>query len=255
MIVTGRFACAVEIVRNFPYADISREKTYHILSGPINLMEKDPQWLNADTEGGVQEAEDLKLEVMRRQSRTYYELEQLIHAVESLASWVEHERPFQSKPHASTTHPSALKKVKVAMDDAMQPLLAGILRNPIDEQEATDLQYVRDAYLPEIIIAYNTALYTAGPIISRDSYITSMDLSVAVASEATGLTECFVHAGRVRELVLSFAQTSKMMLIMKANGGPRKAKKEKAGKDIGIWEIAPQGQLGLMAAAHGHDLS
>lgn len=250
-LVAGRFACAVEIVRNFPYAKISKEKAFHVLNRPVNVMEPDPNPPRIDSENEDEQAEALKLDLMKKQSRTYYELEQLIHAIDSLNIWVIHERPYTVNTHTTIPAPNAMKRAKVDMDEAMQPLLSGILRNPIDEEEAADLLQIRNTYLPEVIIAYNTALYTAGPTISRESYIESMDLSVAVASESSGLTECFVQAGRMRELVSSFAQTSKMMLIMKASGGPRKtAKKEKAGKELGIWEIGP-GNSNLSISALG----
>lgn len=233
---------------------MSKEKAYHVLNRPVNLMEPDPHPPRMNSDDENEQAEALKLDLMKKQSRTYYELEQLIHAIDSLNVWVTHERLYSVNTHTTVPASNAMKRAKADMCDAMQPLLSGILRNPIDEEEAVDLQQIRNAYLPEVIIAYNTALYTAGPTISRESYIESMDLSVAVASESSGLTECFVQAGRMRELVSTFAQTSKMMLIMKASGGPRKsAKKERAGKELGIWEIGP-GSSNLSISAIGNGI-
>lgn len=235
--MTGRFGCALEIVRNFPYESMSTLKSDQVIGLSVNIMDKNMPWPEAGSDEAIQ------WELLRRQSRTYYELEQLVHAIETLSEWVINERPYTAKPEAAGPPPSRLKSAKAEMDDAMAPLLAGILRNPIDEEEAEDLQHIRRTYLPEVIIAYNTALYTAGPTISRDSYIESMDLSVAIADETNDLAECFVQAGRMRELVTSFAQTSKLMLVMKGNGRSRKGNlMEKTGKDRGIWEIGSQGQ-------------
>lgn len=203
-------------------------------------------WPEEGTEAAIQWA------LLKRQSRTYYELEQLVRAISSLSEWANVEREYTDKPRAASTAPPELRDAKAALDEAMAPLLTGILRHPMDEAEAADLEQIRKTYLPEIIIAYNTALYTAGPTITRDSYIEVMDLSVAIADEATGLTECFVQAGRMQELVTSFAQTSKLMLVMKANGRPRKAHRE--GKDLGLWEIGPQGQ-GVIAGTADADVS
>ncbi|KAK5123074.1 hypothetical protein LTR85_003270 [Meristemomyces frigidus] len=233
-LVTGRFGCAFEIVHEFSFDSMSMLKSQQVLGRPINVMDKNLPWQTPDSEGSIQ------LELLRRQSRTYYELEQLVHAIMALSIWVSHERALTSQPKAAGSAPTELKRAKSELDEAMAPLLSGILRNPVDEREDADLQHIRKTYIPEIIIAYNTALYTAGPTISRDSYIESMDLSVAVADESNGLAECFLAAGRMRELVSSFAQTSKLMLVMKANGRPRKANKE--GKELGLWEIGPQGQ-------------
>jgi nuclear pore complex protein Nup107 len=212
-------------------------------------MDKDVPWPQGDEEETVQ------YDLLRQQSRTYYELEQLVTAVSALSAWVLQERPYTRDPARAGPAPSELKQAKIALDEAMQPLLSGILRTAKDHEEAADLEQIRKTYIPEIIIAYNTALYTAGPTITRDSYVDAMDLSVAVASEASGLTEPFMKSNRMRELVTSLAQTSKQMLIMKASGRPWKSPKEKAGKDLGIWEIGPQGHSSLSAGADEVDVS
>jgi len=225
----------MEIVRNFQYDDIARSKSFEIIGRSVNVMDSNvPQ-----PPPGSDEA--LSWEVLRQQSRTYFELGLLVHAVEALSNWAIHERQFTTKPRPAGGAPAALRQAKLELDESMAPLLAGILQTSVDDAEAYDLQYIRVHYLPEIIIAYNTALYTAGPTISRDSLLESMDLSTAIAKDSTGLSECFVDAGRMRELVNSFAQTSKLMLVMKAEGRPWKVKKDRVGRDLAMWEIATEG--------------
>ncbi|KAK3114296.1 Nucleoporin nup84 [Teratosphaeriaceae sp. CCFEE 6253] len=239
-LLTGRLACAVEIVHEFPCEVIAHQKSYSVLGRSANVMDKSltPADQNSD--------EARQWEVLRQQARTYCDLEHLVHAIEALAHWVEHERPCTDPPKPGNAVPPAMRRAKIALTESMAPLLAGVLMHAKDEEEKDLLDQIRRMYLPEVLIAYNTALYTAGPTISRDSYIESMDLSVAIASsEANGLAETFVQAGRMRELVKGFAQASKMMLVMKANGRARKP--DKKGKDLGIWEIGPQGS----AAAEG----
>jgi nuclear pore complex protein Nup107 len=78
-----------------------------------------------------------------------------------------------------------------------------------------------------------------------------MDLANAIAKgkdangdmvEYNGLEECFVQAGRMRELVECFALTSKLMLILKAEGRAWKAsKKDRMGRDLGMFEIGSGG--------------
>ncbi|KAK5130207.1 hypothetical protein LTR08_002292 [Meristemomyces frigidus] len=228
-LMTGRIDCAREVVRQYPYDVMSRLKSQPALGRSVNVMDTNTLRPNETTEFTT------KLEMLKRQSRAYFELEQLVSAVTSLSVWVKHERAYTTQSKPAGPAPSGLRNAKAEMDEAMAPLLTGILRHPVDEREAVDMEHIRRTIMPEIIIAYNTALYTAGPTISRESYIHSMDLSVAIADKTSGLAECFVAAGRMRELVSSFAQTSKLMLVMKANGRQRKANKE--GKDLGIWEI------------------
>lgn len=218
------------------------QKSFEELGHSVNIMDKS----QAPPESDEDAEETLQWELLKQQARTYYELEQLVHAIESLAVWVSHERPFTSTPRQTASVPAELKQAKIELDEAMAPLLSGLLLQSDDETQRSYLDRIRVMYLPEVIIAYNTALYTAGPTISRDSYIESMDLSVAIADESNGLTECFTKAGRMRELVDGFGQASKMMLVMKANGRPRKP--NKSGKDLGLWEIGPQGALASGAA-------
>lgn len=96
---------------------------------------------------------------------------------------------------------------------------------------------IRTMYLPDIILAYNSVLCTAGHMISRDELLTSMDLATVIADEQSGLGESFVKAGRVKELVRSFAETSKIMLKLNEMGKVRKEKKQDMGRGLAIWEI------------------
>jgi nuclear pore complex protein Nup107 len=127
----------------------------------------------------------------------------------------------------------------------MALILGGtILWDANSADEATELARIREMYIPEIILAYNTVLHTAGSIISRQGLIESMDLSVTLAAEENkNLTEVIVKAGRMRELVRSFAASGKSMLILKDAGKEWKAKKDLEGKDLGMWDFGPQVML------------
>ncbi|KAK3672602.1 Nucleoporin nup84 [Recurvomyces mirabilis] len=232
-LMTGQLPCAVKIVERFPYEDISKQKSYGEIGRSVNIMDKSLMPEDQD--------EALRWQILQQQSQTYYELEQLVHAIETLASWVGEERPYSAQGKPNSQKQQELKKAKATMDESMMPILSGILLQPVDDDEKKYLDRIRDAYLPEIIMAYITALYTSGPLISRDAYIQIMDLSVIIASkDSNDLAAIFTQAGRMRELVQLFAQSSKMMLVMKATGRPQKPRKD--GKGLGLWEIGPQGQ-------------
>ena len=226
------------IVQNFPYEDVSLRKSYEMIGRSVNLMDD-----NASAPFDEQEA--LAWELMKRQSRTYFELEQLVGAVESLSSWRTEEHKYVSKSQKPSNVPSVLKRAKEDVSAAMDPLLKGILQTASNEEEAVDLQFIRKTYLPEILIAYNTVLHGAGNLITRDCLLESMELANTIAKpstagdsqESNGLEESFVLAGRMRELVKSFALTSKVMLILKAEGKQWKPRKDREGRDLGIWEI------------------
>lgn len=218
------------------------QKSYQELGISINLMD-DSLSYPAD------EDEAITWQVMQRQSRSYYELELLVRAIEKLSLWVKVERPYVSKRPTPSPIPSTIKQAKQDVVDAMQYLIDGILIEAETEDEAADFTHIRRAYLPEIIIAYNAVLYTAGTILTRDALLESMDLSVVVAKEENGLADCLVRAGRMRELVASFAQSSKAMLLLKAQSTKQwKPRKDREGKDPSIWEIGPQGTAGIAPA-------
>ncbi|KAI7347192.1 hypothetical protein KC320_g7399 [Hortaea werneckii] len=236
-LVSGHVSGAMLLARTFPFQSISEHKTVEVLGKVVNIMDKNSP---IQPPPGTQEA--VQLDVLRRQSRTYYELEQLVLAILALADWVSVERAYSSTPRAASTAPTELKIAKADLDEAVAPLLQpGFLREAADESEAVDLKWIRMCYIPEILLAYQCALYSAGPMISRDAYIELMDLSTTIADEDTGLTELFVQSGRMRELVDGFAQAGKMMLVMKGVNGKKFRPKGREGKDLSLWEIGGAG--------------
>lgn len=229
------------LARTFPFQSISEHKTVEVLGKVVNIMDKNSP---IQPPPGTQEA--MQLDVLRQQSRTYYELEQLVLAILALADWVSVERAYSTTPRAASTPPAELKAAKADLDEAIAPLLQpGFLREAADDSEAVDLKWIRICYIPEILLAYQCALYSAGPMLSRDAYIELMDLSTTIADESTGLTELFVLSGRMRELVDGFAQAGKMMLVMKGVNGRKFRSKGREGKDLSLWEIGGGGNAGV----------
>lgn len=242
--VTGRFATARLILESYPFERICLEKSYETLGRSIGNIFDDSTITPHD------ENEFLNLNLMRKQARTYFELENLVGAVEMLCIWrTEEEKLYSEGPvNVSTGHRADMKDLKQKMDVAMEPLMQGILLHPIDEDEAKDLEQIRITYLPEIIIGYVVVLHTAGLALSREGLLDAMDVSTAIANgkvdnegeaqENNGLAECFVRAGRMRELMEVFAHVSKSMLVVKSKGRPWKMnKKDRMGRNLGMWEL------------------
>ncbi|EME48757.1 hypothetical protein DOTSEDRAFT_142100 [Dothistroma septosporum NZE10] len=240
-LVAGRLACALQIIKEFPYDNVALRKNYKILGRSINPFDHE----------GEPPCGRARWDFLRRTSRCYYELELVVRAIASLHEWRIREAEYTQNALRMSSAPPLLKTAKEEVDLAMNAVLTRkLLTHPVGHDEAMDLDIIRREYIPEVIIAYNTVLHSAGSIITRNNLVQSMDLSVAVANEQNGLTDCFLEARRMKELVTSFAQTSKAMLILKEEGKPWKARKDREGKDLGIWEIGPQG-----TSAHGQDVS
>lgn len=222
------------------------QKSYSVFGTTINMTEYDSAPSAIDPEVWKE---------LLEQSKTYQELEYLVRAIASLAQWREVEYEYtrnHQKQFSQSRAPVDLKDAKVAVDEGMEPILDGILGSSAstDAEELADLEKIRVDYIPEVVLAYNTVLHTAGCLISRQNLIESMDLSVKVANEENGLAATFVKAKRMRELVTSFAMTSKAMLVLKDAGREWKPKRDREGKDLGMWEpTAPvDGPLGLEEA-------
>lgn len=105
------------------------------------------------------------------------------------------------------------------------------------DAEANDLAQLRNWFLPEIVLAYNSALCAAGHMITRDNLLRSMELANDVANDKTGLADCFMHSNRMRELVGALARSSEIMLKLNEANKGRREKKNRTGKTLGIWEL------------------
>jgi nuclear pore complex protein Nup107 len=133
-----------------------------------------------------------------------------------------------------------MKKIlQAAYDDVrntMYPLFdPDFLSKPSDEAEAVPLRNIRNHYLPECILAYNSVLYFAGHAISRTFLVECMNLSHLVATNEN-LTNAFVESSRMRELVTALALSSQALLHANEQGG-KKGKRDEA---LEIWQVKPQ---------------
>lgn len=99
------------------------------------------------------------------------------------------------------------------------------------------LRAIREAYLPELVLAYNSALHSAAHLISRDHLLQSLDLATNVA-ENEELIRCFAATSRMGELVDAFALSSKTLLRLNEQAGKgAKKRRGRRGETLGIWDI------------------
>ena len=137
----------------------------------------------------------------------------------------------------------------------MQPLLHGWLQAPKNgtdtpseispnaltrhaDAEATEFKEIRLACLPEIILAYNSILNFSSHFAGREILKTSMDLAALIAEEGSDLAGPLIEAGRMPELMDSFAVVAKSMIVAEAK---RPGEKNKDGKTLGLWSAKVHG--------------
>ncbi|KAI9763348.1 MAG: Nucleoporin nup84 [Candelina submexicana] len=259
----GQLAAARALAKRVPFSSISLEKTAQLLGRRVDVGMSSE---NSDDEEDVnlggsrmtrlrqQQYEKrqqrhashmrtkAKREVLRRQARTYRELETLVLALDALDGWrgvADEQKSHKKDPQAAKIWRRELQRTFEYILAAVEPLLHGWLVHPMDDTEAAEVEKIRNSYLPEVVLAYHTVLHCAGHYLSRENLLRSMDLATVIAAEDSDLAPCFTAAGRMKELVDAMALTSKAILRANETGNSRINKRKKAGSgaNLAIWKV------------------
>lgn len=107
------------------------------------------------------------------------------------------------------------------------------------ENLETDLRHLREAYLPETLLAYITTLQFAGQHLSREFLLESMDFSTIVADEDSDLLDVFTKTGNMHSLVEVLAFSSKNLLLVTSQkpGASRSKKLRMKGWTHELWSV------------------
>ncbi|QVM11246.1 Nucleoporin nup84 [Coccidioides posadasii str. Silveira] len=170
-------------------------------------------------------------------ARTVEDLELLISTLDAMERWgnLSDEYLELSNPERKREFQQMLQQAIDDVTENVNPLCQDWLCRPLNEEEAAEFDLIRTAYLPEIILMYHNSLYLAGCTIGREILAQCMSLSIAIAGSQT-LTECFVSAGRMRELVRALAMSSMAIMTLK---DPKLKKKLPRNATLDIWKIKP----------------
>lgn len=80
---------------------------------------------------------------------------------------------------------------------------------PVDK----DFRELREAYIPETVLAYISCLHFAGTSLSRDNLLECMELAAVIAEKGSDVAQEFQKCNRMKELVEAFASCSKALAI------------------------------------------
>lgn len=113
------------------------------------------------------------------------------------------------------------------------------ITNPLVTEDQ-DLQALREAYLPETILAYVSTLHFAGTTLTRDNFLECMELAATIAEKGSDVAECFAKAKRMKELVECFAACSKALAVASgekkaANSSSKKLREMGWSRDL--WSV------------------
>ncbi|KAK7398017.1 Nucleoporin nup84 [Neonectria punicea] len=216
-----------------------------VLSGLVEQEELEAAWFE-DPEFWAQQLErsqlsDVTAQQVTADARNFRELEALVRALDSLetiASLVELVGELPAKNRELWGQVGG--EIKNAKEN-MQPLLSTWLLVGIEEGDE-ELRELRQAYLPETILAYVSALHFAGTGLSRDNLLEAMELAAIIAERGSDLSTVFVAAGRMKELLEVFAACSKALAIStgekRATGAGSKKLRE-MGWSRDLWAVKP----------------
>lgn len=114
------------------------------------------------------------------------------------------------------------------------------LTRPILEE--ADVKTLREAYIPETVLAYVSSLHFVGTSLSRDNLLECMNLAAVIAEQYSDVSYLFMQGGRMKELVDAFASCSKALAISTAEkkGAQMSSKKfREMGWSRELWSIKP----------------
>jgi len=105
-----------------------------------------------------------------------------------------------------------------------------------------DFDDLREAYIPETVLAYVSSLHFAGTSLSRDNLLECMELAAIIAEKGSDVAQQFQKGGRMKELVESFASCSKALAIWtsdKKNPQTNSKKMREMGWSRELWSVKP----------------
>ncbi|GAP93489.2 putative nuclear pore complex protein nup107 protein [Rosellinia necatrix] len=172
-------------------------------------------------------------------ARNYFEMECLTRALDSMETIASSEAMAQDPTEdLGRDFWSHVGNEVRCIKSYMRPMLNNWLLESVQGDD--DFTYLRDAYLPEMIIGYVSVLHFAGTSLSRDNLLECMELASIIARKDADVAAVLMKAGRMKEIVEGFANCSKALAISgndkKGLGGSSKKLRE-MGWSRELWTV------------------
>ncbi|POS85399.1 hypothetical protein EPUL_001842 [Erysiphe pulchra] len=227
---------------NVPSKVLMERKTRAILGESLNLFE-----INIDTINGENPTVSLKSQMLS-EARNFRELEILIECLDGIDTancLVEIKKQGLSNQNPPILLREWRNDYKTACEESqlcVRALMKGWLLTSPNESIKNELELVRQAYLPEILIAYITTLQIAGLYLSHDFLLEAMDVSSILAEEGSDILEVFTKTGRLHEMIDNLARASKTLLTIsssKQKPVSKSTRLKKQGRTLKLWDVKP----------------
>ncbi|KAK3066856.1 hypothetical protein LTS18_001451, partial [Coniosporium uncinatum] len=228
-LLTGRAGAAIELVRRLPFKTISLKETFDATGRAFNIMDADADEVSIEeppahnlrrsTRSGSQlpssqqqsrpsattasqQHHDRFVAAFKLQSRLYHEMTQLADTLDAINEWQVVE--YAIRETGSTEFmprnfkQQVLDKFSAVKYHVGQLLSSDFLTHVQNEKDAKQFEAIRAAYLPEIMVAYNSIIYVAGSFTDRERLLQSLELANTIAKEQNkGVQDLFVKTGRM----------------------------------------------------------
>ncbi|KAI9698843.1 MAG: Nucleoporin nup84 [Bogoriella megaspora] len=261
-LVKGRIAAALAVSNRLSTKSISELKTVSIFGMPVDVsIEEDAEDIlemignrkagkfgtRSIPPGGQRKLFTL----LRAQCKTYKDLENLVQALRALRNWRTVEDNTGLAGDTSVYQRASKEETKHAYGDVVastQPLLGKWLTTSTDTNEAKEHKLLRNIYVPQTILGYNSVLDIASKRVTKDAALYSMELPGSIASDAhdlaasnsgADLAGAFLETGMMEALVQSLTRTSTTMLKLNQQStirGKKPKKRGAHGETLEIWD-------------------
>ncbi|KAI1094183.1 107-domain-containing protein [Rostrohypoxylon terebratum] len=189
-------------------------KVFQIKANIVYSDDSDVSWFEeiraSAATGGLEESDLGPEEIAAAQN--YFEMECLTRAVDLMETIASSQLLVQDPAErVGRDFWSHIGHELKTLKSLMRPILNNWLLGSNEEGE--DFTYLRDEYLPEIVIGYVSVLHFAGMMLSRDNLLECMELASVIAKKDADVQAVIMKAGRMKELVEGFASCSKALAI------------------------------------------
>ncbi|MCJ1308135.1 Nucleoporin nup84 [Agyrium rufum] len=252
----GSFEAGRYLASVMPFSRISLSKTRAILGEELDLSHPDAFDLPANGINGHGEEDPyrqqpkadilLAREILYTRAAAFRDLEALFVTLDVFERWSDlaYQRP--TNPGGDKMGWKQWSSKMKRMHEELEAIILVILApewltspNATKDEAKLNLE-TRVSVLPEILLAYLSAINFIGHYITREAYIKAMDLATIVANETHGrnLVEALTKSGRMAEFVHALTVVCQELLGSVENGdrkGERKRRKEDVERQMRIW--------------------
>ncbi|EPQ65661.1 Bgt-1967 [Blumeria graminis f. sp. tritici] len=121
-------------------------------------------------------------------------------------------------------------------------LMKGWLLSTPNECIQEELKLIREAYLPEALLAYVTVMQNAGLNLNREFLLVAMEVSSILADDDSDTLDLFVKTNRLQDMIDNLARVCKS-LVISSSGEQKHASRTKRmkrrGWNIESWDVKP----------------